>query len=57
MNKKKLKVKGKPTCPMCGNTLNHVYDDAKEGHTSGKCHRCKTVWIVNLATLRVVLAQ
>ncbi len=51
----KLKLKGKPRCPLCGKPLFFVYEGS-QGYSSAKCERCRQPFLVNTATLEVIKA-
>ena len=48
----KMKLKGKPKCPFCGNALIFVYEGSI-GYSAVKCKRCSHESIVNTETLEV----
>ncbi|MCC8103692.1 MAG: hypothetical protein LIP11_16065 [Clostridiales bacterium] len=51
---KAKKLKGKPRCPVCGNVLMFVYDEASRGHTDQKCLRCNAKVWVDLDTMECI---
>ncbi|WP_031420656.1 hypothetical protein [Lachnoclostridium phytofermentans] len=50
-----MKLKGKPKCPCCGNSLTYVYSDTQEGHINQKCYRCKGKVLIDLKTMETYL--
>ena len=48
----KMKLKGKPKCPLCGKPLIFVYEGSV-GYSGVKCKRCNQQFIVNTDTLEV----
>ena len=52
----KLKLKGKPKCPACGNPLSFVYEGSI-GYSSVKCRRCNQTSLINTDTLDVILIE
>ena len=48
----KMKLKGKPKCPLCGKPLIFVYEGSV-GYSGVKCKRCSQQFIVNTDTLEV----
>lgn len=52
----KMKLKGKPRCPACGNPLSFVYEGSN-GFSSMKCNKCSQVSLVNTGTLKAILIK
>lgn len=52
----KLKLKGKPKCPACGNALSFVYEGST-GFSSVKCKRCNRESLINTETLEAILKE
>ena len=52
----KLRLKGKPKCPACGNPLSFVYEGSI-GFSSVKCKRCSRESLINTETLDVILIE
>ncbi len=48
----KMKLKGKPKCPLCGKPLIFVYEGSI-GFSGVKCKRCNQQFLVNTDTLEV----
>ena len=48
----KMKLKGKPKCPLCKNPLIFVYEGST-GYSGVKCKRCNQQFLVNTETLEV----
>lgn len=48
----KMKLKGKPKCPLCGKALIYVYEGSI-GYSGVKCKRCNQEFLVNTETLEV----
>lgn len=53
---RKMKLKGKPKCTLCGIPLTFVYEGSR-GYTNQKCERCRNSFLLNSETLEVLLIQ
>ncbi len=51
---RKMKLKGKPKCPICNTPLTFVYEGSI-GFSGEKCSRCKQRFLINTATLEVLM--
>ncbi len=49
----KMKLKGKPKCPLCRLPLTFIYEGSI-GYSGVKCKRCGQEFIINTETLEVL---
>ena len=50
-----MRLRAKPKCPCCNNSLTFIYDDVSEGHINQKCHRCGRQVMIDLKTMETFL--